>query len=70
MRGADVSNLAGVVKQIAVATDQETVIIEPICDNAYGAQVLSDDIVSRLKTDKVLSLIVKVGATVESGVRS
>lgn len=64
------SNLAGVVKQIAVATEDRTVIVELICDNAYGAQVLSDDIVSRLKTDKVLSLIVKVGATVDSGVRS
>lgn len=64
------TSLAGVVKQIAVATDAETVIIELICGDAYGAQVLSDDIVSRLKVDHVLSLIVKVGATVGSGADS
>jgi hypothetical protein len=55
------SNLAGIVKQIAVATEAETVILELICGDVYGAQVLHDDIASRLKTDRVLSLIVKVG---------
>jgi hypothetical protein len=61
------SNLAGIVKQIAVATEAETVILELICGDVYGAQVLHDDIASRLKTDRVLSLIVKVGGKVESG---
>lgn len=61
------ADLTRVVKQIAVSADERTVVVELICDDAYGAQVLSDDIISRLKIDRVLSLIVKVGATVESG---
>jgi hypothetical protein len=59
-----VSNLAGVVKQIEIATEGNVVAIELICGDAYAAQVLSDDLVSRLKTDHVLSMIVKVGAVV------
>jgi hypothetical protein len=58
------SNLAGIVKQIAVGTEGRTVCVELICSDAYGAQVLSDDITSRLKTDRVFSLICKVGAEV------
>lgn len=61
------SNLAGIAKQIAVATEEETVFIELICGDAYSAQVLGDDIASRLKTDHVLALIVKVaGAEIAS----
>ncbi|HYM31849.1 MAG TPA: hypothetical protein VEU47_11140 [Candidatus Cybelea sp.] len=59
------SKFCGVVKQIAVTTDDRAVVIELICTDAYAAQVLSDDIVSRLKCDHVLSLIVKVGALVD-----
>ncbi len=60
-------DIAQIVKQIAVSAEDRTVVVELICSDPYGAQVLSDDITSRLKIDQVLSLIVKVGATVESG---
>ena len=58
------SHLPGIVKQVAVRTDEETVVIELICTDTYAAQVLKDDIVSRLRTDQGLSLIVKVDAEV------
>lgn len=60
------SNLAGTVKQIAVSAEEKTVFIELICAGNYEAQVLADDITSRLQTDQVLSLIVKVAAKVAS----
>ena len=63
-------NIAQIVKQIAVSAEDNTVCVELICSDAYGAQVLSDDITSRLKIDHVLSLIVKVGATVGSGAQT
>lgn len=55
-------NLADIVKQVAVATEDRTVSIELVCNDAYSAQVLGDDIASRLKTDHVISFIVKVAA--------
>jgi len=54
-------NIAQIVKQIAISAEDQVVVVELICSDAYGAQVLSDDIISRLKCDHVLSLIVKVG---------
>jgi len=61
------TNIAQIVKQIAVSAKDRTVVIELICSDAYGAEVLREDITSRLVNDRVLSVIVKVGATVESG---
>lgn len=58
------SSLAGIVKQIAVATTGKTVCVELICANAYDAQIVSDDITSRLKIDKVFSLVCQVGPEV------
>lgn len=60
------SMLPGIVKQIAISVEEKTVFIELICANNYAAQVLNDDLTSRLKTDQVLSLIVKVAAKVAS----
>lgn len=57
-------SLADIVKQIAVSTAGRTVCVELICEDAYGAQIVSDDIKSRLQTDKVFSLVCKVGAEV------
>lgn len=62
---AFVSSLAGTVKQIAVSAEDETVLVELICHDAYGAQVLADDVISRLKTDGALKLTVKVGAVLQ-----
>lgn len=57
-------NTGGIVKQIAVGTAGHTVHLELICLDAYGAQVIADDIRSRLQTDRVFSLICKVGSEV------
>lgn len=61
------SNLANIVKQIAVGADGKTVCVELICADEYGAQILCDDITSRLKTDRVLKLTVKCGAEIDCG---
>lgn len=59
------SKLQCVVRQMAVGIDGDTVTIELICADAYGALVLNDDIVSRLKADGALSLSLRVGSVLE-----
>lgn len=59
------SKLQGVVRQMAVGIEGATVTIELICADAYGAMVLNDDIVSRLKSDGALSLSLRAGAVLE-----
>jgi hypothetical protein len=62
--------LARTVKQIAVSHDANTVLVELICTDEYGALVLYDDVLSRLQTDGGCSLHVRVGATVDDEVSS
>lgn len=57
--------LAKTIKQIAVSHDANTVLIELICTDEYGALVLYDDVMSRLQIEGGCSLHVRVGATVD-----
>jgi hypothetical protein len=55
-----VSLIENVAQRIAIDVNGDTVKIELSCTDAYGAQVLADDLSDRLIKDHVLALIVKV----------
>ena len=64
-------NIAQVVKQVAVSIEQQTVVLELICSDEYGANVLFDDVLSRLNSDGGLSLLLRTGGMiVDSGASS
>lgn len=53
------SSLPLVAHQVAVSHDEETVLLELICKDAYGACVLYDDVLSRLQSERGLHLFVQ-----------
>lgn len=59
------TSLAEVTKHIAVSHDEKTVFIELICTSELAANVLYDDVLSRLNSGAGLTLWVKAGPTVE-----
>ncbi|MBR0871171.1 hypothetical protein JQ633_12440 [Bradyrhizobium tropiciagri] len=61
------SSLAEIAKSIAVSVKRETVLIELICTDAYGAQVLCEDIQSRLTSGRGLSLAVDAEPVKQDG---
>jgi hypothetical protein len=60
-----VSDLKGIVTEIAVSIEESTVTIELICADAYAAEVLCDDIVSRVSSGGGLQLNVRATPKVQ-----
>lgn len=54
-----------VIKQVAIAVDAETVIIEMICTSELAASVLLDDLTERLKTGKPVTITLTAGKVLE-----
>lgn len=61
------NSLVGVVTEIQVGIEDTKVIIELICANAYAAEVLCDDVVSKLSSEGGLRLNVKATPKVQNG---
>lgn len=58
------SNIAKIVRQVAVSHDDGTVLVELICSDELAAIVLYDDILSRLNSQGGLSLWLLCGDVV------
>jgi hypothetical protein len=56
------SSLTGIVTQVASSIDGNTVVLELICTDDYAAQIVLDDVRSRLTSADGLRMTLRVGS--------